>query len=330
MSTLGSGTLSLPLPQAAKNSQFFTYSIHTYSSNVPAIQLPPCSISVLIVQEINNVSVLIELSHLKRILKDLRSPLPHMPTTADRECPIVLVSESVVLLGEDSSRRSGAIRMATGLKEAINIELENRAANGGGGGVGGKRPSELPSYTSDHGPHNISTGRVEPPGGGTLKSNKSIDYPTLPRTLDYSSQGRKKLSITPSDYDEYGGEGESIYRRQFYEDPQQNGNNVHGAVPPPSWNNRKYDARESLDEYIGIKDVCGNKRLWKMLMAEFIGTLFLVLIGCGSCIGGWTPKYEPSMVQIALAFGITVATMAQVSETHSFCSSRLLLLHSAR
>jgi len=69
----------------------------------------------------------------------------------------------------------------------------------------------------------------------------------------------------------------------------------------------------SLSNIIGIKDVCGNKRLWRMLIAEFIGTLFLVLIGCGSCLSGWKPGYEPGMVQIALAFGLTVAAMAQVS-----------------
>jgi aquaporin related protein len=56
-----------------------------------------------------------------------------------------------------------------------------------------------------------------------------------------------------------------------------------------------------------------------MLMAEFIGTLFLVLVGCGSCISGWSDKYEPSMVQIALAFGVTVATLAQAIGHVSGC-----------
>jgi hypothetical protein len=79
-----------------------------------------------------------------------------------------------------------------------------------------------------------------------------------------------------------------------------------------SWNNNKDDSL-SLKNIIGIQDVCGNKRLWRMLIAEFIGTLFLVLIGCGSCLKGWSPTYEPGMVQIALAFGLTVAAMAQVN-----------------
>ena len=69
---------------------------------------------------------------------------------------------------------------------------------------------------------------------------------------------------------------------------------------------------ESILNIIGIQDVCGNKKLWKMLVAEFIGTLFLIFIGCGTCISGWSTTYEPSMVQIALGFGVAVATMAQV------------------
>ena len=57
--------------------------------------------------------------------------------------------------------------------------------------------------------------------------------------------------------------------------------------------------------YLGVDEVIGEKLLFvKSLAAELIGTLFLVLVGCGSCIQGDT-------VQIALAFGLTVATMAQ-------------------
>nr|ARA90634.1 water aquaporin 1 splice variant 1 [Amphibalanus improvisus] len=71
----------------------------------------------------------------------------------------------------------------------------------------------------------------------------------------------------------------------------------------PAWST----AREGL----GLQEVVNNKDLWKTLLAEFVGTLFLVFIGCLTCIG-WTDEgYAPSVVQIALGFGITVATMAQ-------------------
>uniref|UniRef100_T1JBJ7 Aquaporin n=1 Tax=Strigamia maritima TaxID=126957 RepID=T1JBJ7_STRMM len=61
-------------------------------------------------------------------------------------------------------------------------------------------------------------------------------------------------------------------------------------------------------------DCCTNgcsevfeSNIWKSLAAEFVGTLFLVLVGCGSCIG-WNAT---DLVQISLAFGVTVAIMVQ-------------------
>lgn len=47
-----------------------------------------------------------------------------------------------------------------------------------------------------------------------------------------------------------------------------------------------------------------------MLLAEFIGTLLLIFIGCSSCIT-WDDN-APTIVQIALTFGLVVATAAQV------------------
>ncbi|KAL3858937.1 hypothetical protein ACJMK2_009186 [Sinanodonta woodiana] len=69
---------------------------------------------------------------------------------------------------------------------------------------------------------------------------------------------------------------------------------------------------------------------WKAVVAEFIGTLFLVLAGCGSCIQGWhngnhikllidnstvelTHNYSTAdIVQISLAFGLSVATVVWI------------------
>ena len=62
-------------------------------------------------------------------------------------------------------------------------------------------------------------------------------------------------------------------------------------------------------------------KLLHCLFAELIGTLFLVLIGCGSCMGhGYLcpPAKDLDMkeanvdiVRIAFAFGLVVATLAQ-------------------
>lgn len=62
---------------------------------------------------------------------------------------------------------------------------------------------------------------------------------------------------------------------------------------------------------VGIDELAFSSTLWRALPAEFLGTGFLVLIACGSCTGGWEDEYSPSMVQIALTFGLIVGTMVQ-------------------
>lgn len=54
-----------------------------------------------------------------------------------------------------------------------------------------------------------------------------------------------------------------------------------------------------------------DPRFWRAAVGEALGTLILVLIGCGTCIGGdaeWE-KSVPTTVQISLAFGLAVATV---------------------
>jgi len=50
-----------------------------------------------------------------------------------------------------------------------------------------------------------------------------------------------------------------------------------------------------------LQDVRSVK-FWLALIAEFLGTFLLVLVACGSCAGG-------NVVQISLAFGLSVATI---------------------
>ncbi|KAF2894216.1 hypothetical protein ILUMI_11941 [Ignelater luminosus] len=57
---------------------------------------------------------------------------------------------------------------------------------------------------------------------------------------------------------------------------------------------------------LGLSDITDNRNIWRMLMSEFLGTLLLVFVGCGAIIMG-----DGSLVQIALTFGLTVATLAQ-------------------
>ena len=64
----------------------------------------------------------------------------------------------------------------------------------------------------------------------------------------------------------------------------------------------------SVIPYIGLDEIKGNfGQVAKALIAEMIGTMFLVMIGCGSVLGG----EKVDFVRIALAFGVTVATIAQ-------------------
>lgn len=52
-----------------------------------------------------------------------------------------------------------------------------------------------------------------------------------------------------------------------------------------------------------------------MLVAEFLGTLLLVAIGVGSTMARFEhdKDYEPTVTQIALCFGLVIASIAQVS-----------------
>ncbi|XP_076373175.1 aquaporin AQPAe.a-like [Tachypleus tridentatus] len=66
-----------------------------------------------------------------------------------------------------------------------------------------------------------------------------------------------------------------------------------------------------LQDMIGYGEFKNKKSFGRALLAEFLGTAVLVLIGCGSCIKGWDKDYSPTIVQIALAFGVTVGTVVQ-------------------
>ncbi|KAG5869640.1 hypothetical protein JTB14_011703 [Gonioctena quinquepunctata] len=69
----------------------------------------------------------------------------------------------------------------------------------------------------------------------------------------------------------------------------------------------------------GLSEVTQNHSIWKILIAECLGTLIFVFISCGSCVSiNQTENYVP-YVQIALTFGFTLATLAQTIGHISGC-----------
>lgn len=57
------------------------------------------------------------------------------------------------------------------------------------------------------------------------------------------------------------------------------------------------------------------KQLWKQMLAEFLGTMFLVFIGCGSTVEGQLLEPNTKSVpylNIALCFGLTVGVIIHV------------------
>lgn len=65
--------------------------------------------------------------------------------------------------------------------------------------------------------------------------------------------------------------------------------------------------------------------LVKKLSAEFVGTLWLVLGGCGSAVlAAAFPELGIGFVGVSLAFGLTVLTMAYAIGHISGCHARIL------
>jgi len=77
--------------------------------------------------------------------------------------------------------------------------------------------------------------------------------------------------------------------------------------------------------YPGVSELRNKSELVRAVLAELVGTLLLVLVGCGSCIGG--DQFEAgiqlddqsNVVRIAFCFGLTVAGLAQTLGHVSGC-----------
>ncbi|XP_046544107.1 aquaporin-5-like [Haliotis rubra] len=67
---------------------------------------------------------------------------------------------------------------------------------------------------------------------------------------------------------------------------------------------RTNDTCLSTSRMVTSLDDIQSLRFWKAIAAEFLGTLLLVFVGCGSCV-----SEEASVISIALCFGLSVATI---------------------
>ncbi|XP_059620960.1 aquaporin AQPAn.G-like [Phlebotomus argentipes] len=74
---------------------------------------------------------------------------------------------------------------------------------------------------------------------------------------------------------------------------------------------------KGMKQIVGVSDITDNRNIWRILIAEFLGTFLLVSIGIGSTTG-WG-DFTPSLPQIAFTFGLVVATLAQAFGHVSGC-----------
>jgi len=81
----------------------------------------------------------------------------------------------------------------------------------------------------------------------------------------------------------------------------------------------------NLLPYPGLSELRNKSDLFRSVLTELVGTLLLVFVGCGSCVGG--DKYEAGVqiddqskvVRISFCFGLTVATLVQTIGHKSGC-----------
>ncbi|XP_050425394.1 aquaporin AQPAe.a isoform X2 [Adelges cooleyi] len=70
---------------------------------------------------------------------------------------------------------------------------------------------------------------------------------------------------------------------------------------------------------ITMDDVSDNNKIWRMLLAEFLGTAMLLFVGCGSIMWLNGQLGSSGVIQIALTFGFIIATLVQIFGQTSGC-----------
>ncbi|XP_049954960.1 aquaporin AQPcic-like [Schistocerca serialis cubense] len=71
------------------------------------------------------------------------------------------------------------------------------------------------------------------------------------------------------------------------------------------------EAADSVLDLIRLDEMKPCKTVVVQLAAELLGTFLLVVVGCGSTTTAWSEGYQPTTVQVALTFGLTVACIVQ-------------------
>jgi len=84
-------------------------------------------------------------------------------------------------------------------------------------------------------------------------------------------------------------------------------------------------AGDPILPYWGVDELEDKGKIVRATLSEFVGTLFLVLVGCGSCLGGDEAEAhvqlddQAKVARISLCFGLTVATLTQTIGHVSGC-----------
>ncbi|KAK0062640.1 aquaporin-4-like isoform X1, partial [Biomphalaria pfeifferi] len=157
------------------------------------------------------------------------------------------------------------------------------------------RPSSLPSIASG-----VSTASLHP----TASSSRD--------NLSEREPGSRRHPV--------GGEAGHRKPRLAEFDPELEPRLELVKVTSPKDSNAMPDSGKQQKTATSMEDI-SSLRLWKGIVAEFVGTLLLTLVGCGSCINlRGAANTTSNVVQIALCFGLSVATIvwsiAHVSGGH--------------
>lgn len=136
------------------------------------------------------------------------------------------------------------------------------------------------------------------PASPPSRSTSPTGHPELPRPLYYAA-------VTAETKDT---QKEKLLQHSHKDQPR--GVSLDDEKTDSTKENRKQKRRlKSPARMVTSLEDITSLRLWKGIVAEFVGTLLLTLVGCGSCIDLRDDNKTSPIVQVALCFGLSVATV---------------------